>query len=137
MGEHGVEVVLCGRASPRIWGLPKGTPNSGETLEETALREVGEETGLEVALERPVGQITYWFVRVADGLRCHKRVHFYLMHPKGGSLDRHDPEFDEARWFPGEEALRVLAYDNESKIVEKALALVQEKLQHERVNPEG
>ena len=40
-----VEVALVGRLRPKRWALPKGTPEVGETLEGTAVREVGEETG--------------------------------------------------------------------------------------------
>ena len=122
-GPGGVEVVLCGRREPERWSLPKGTPDVGESLEETAIREVQEETGLKVAIEAPLGSITYWFVRPEDRCRCHKTVHFYLMAPQGGALDRHDPEFDVVRWFPTEEALRVITYPNEVKVVEKALTL--------------
>ncbi|MHB8574153.1 MAG: NUDIX domain-containing protein, partial [Dehalococcoidia bacterium] len=63
-GADGPEVALCGRSAERIWGLPKGTPHAGETLEQTALREVTEETGLQVHIERKVGLIEYWFSRV-------------------------------------------------------------------------
>ena len=120
-----LEFVLCGRLSPPRWSLPKGTPDPGETLEQTALREVREETGLEVELEAPLGRIQYWFVRPTDGCRCHKTVHFYLMRPVGGSTDRHDPEFDVVQWFPAEEALRTLTYPNEARLLEQAIARLQ------------
>ena len=72
-------------ATARPWTLPKGTPESAETIEETALREVVEETGLEVRILAPVGAIDYFFTQ--DGDRIHKTVHFFLMEPIGGSLD--------------------------------------------------
>lgn len=90
-------------------------------MEETAVREVQEETGLEVALVKHLGAIRYWFVRGSDGVRCRKTVHFYLMRPVGGSFASHDPEFDEVHWFPAGEALGVMTYGNEAQMVEKAL----------------
>ena len=51
-GPRGIEVVLCGRTEDGVWGLPKGTPSPGESLEQAAVREVTEETGLQVAIER-------------------------------------------------------------------------------------
>ncbi|MFN0251917.1 MAG: NUDIX domain-containing protein, partial [Kofleriaceae bacterium] len=47
-GAQGIEVLLCGRVREALWALPKGTPEHGESIEQTALREVGEETGLGV-----------------------------------------------------------------------------------------
>lgn len=123
----GVEVAICRRSSPPVWGLPKGTPEEGETLEETALREVSEETGLQVRLERPIKSIEYWFVGFSDGVRCHKTVHFYLMSPTGGDISEHDDEFDEVRWFDAGEALKTLSYPSEVKILEKGLSMVSEK----------
>ncbi len=126
VGEEGVDVVICGLRSQDgwTWGLPKGTPDLGETLEETAIREVTEETGLKVSLEAPIDSIRYWFVRQDDGVKCHKTVHFYLMSAVGGSLDDHDHEFDEVHWSSGEESLRALTYANEINILEKAIAMV-------------
>ena len=121
-GEMGV--ILCGRTTPEQWRLPKGTPDPDETLEETALREVQEETGFEVQLVRPVGDISYWFVRVDDRVRCYKTVHFYLMKVTGGSPELHDHEFDVVCWFPLEKAVEKLAYPEEARIVEKAATLV-------------
>ncbi|GAG03543.1 unnamed protein product, partial [marine sediment metagenome] len=54
-----IEVVLCGRTEEGIWGLPKGAPNPGESLEETAVREVNEETGLQVVIRGKIGTIEY------------------------------------------------------------------------------
>ena len=62
IGEQGIEIVICGRNSDGVWGLPKGTPNPGETMEETALREVSEETGLEVSIVRLLGVSDHRFL---------------------------------------------------------------------------
>lgn len=113
-----IEVVLVGRIRPKRWALPKGTPVVGETLEGTAVREVGEETGLLVRIERPLDQIHYWFVW--GGVRHSKTVHFYLMQMTGGDTANHDGEYDVVEWFPIGEALRRLSYPNEARVVEKA-----------------
>ncbi len=113
-----VEVALVGRLRPKRWALPKGTPEVGETLEGTAVREVGEETGLLVRIERPLDQIQYWFVW--GGVRHFKTVHFYLMEMVGGDTANHDGEYDVVEWFPIGEALRRLSYPNEARVVDKA-----------------
>ncbi len=105
-----------------LWALPKGTPDSGETLEETALRETREETGLEVEIEAPIGSIRYFFVR--GSTRFHKTVHFYVMRPIGGALDLHDREFDEVRWAPVAEGLALLTHATERSMVERAVKLI-------------
>ena len=121
------ETVLCGRMEPVRWSLAKGTPDAGETLEETALREVREETGLEVEIEGSLGSIEYWFADRNLDVRYHKTVHFYLMAPVGGATDQHDPEFDVVQWFDVKDALKNLAYANEVNVLERALELIAEK----------
>ena len=118
--EGGVMVAVCGRLKTGLWALPKGTPDSGETLEETALREVREETGLSVEIAAPLGHIEYWFTR--DSERIHKRVYFYLMRPCGGSFDDHDPEFDIVRWVSAVEAHDTLTYPSEREVLQRAMA---------------
>ncbi len=103
------------------WTLPKGTPNPGEALEETAIREVGEETGLTVRIVAPLEAIEYWFVQ--GGLRVHKTVHYWLMEAIGGDLAGHDHEFDEVRWVALEQAPRLLTFPTERALVERAAAV--------------
>ncbi len=124
---HGPEVVLCGRNSPELWALPKGTPEMGETREQTAVREVSEETGLDVKTQCFIDSIQYWFVRPSDGMRCHKTVLYYLMDPIGGDTSRHDHEFDQVQWFSVEDALKTMSYGNEAKVVEKGLSLAVQR----------
>ena len=121
-GDRGIEVVLCGRTEDGVWGLPKGTPSPGESLEQAAVREVTEETGLRVAIERKIDSIEYWFAR--EGVRYHKFVHHYLMVPTGGSTADHDSEYDRVEWFPAEQATKTLSYRNEIEVVRKAIALL-------------
>jgi 8-oxo-dGTP pyrophosphatase MutT (NUDIX family) len=115
---QGVEVVLVGRLEPERWVLPKGTPTRGESMEQTAVREVSEETGVQVRLIRPLLDIDYWFV--LRGARHFKTVHFYLMEAIGGDTSLHDHEYDVAAWFPIGEALRRLAFANERAVLERA-----------------
>ena len=119
-GRH--QVLLVHRRSPRLWALPKGTPDSGETVEETALRETQEETGIVPEIEGRLASIRYAFVRGCT--RFHKTVHFFLMRPVGGAVEQHDAEFDEARWTDLEEALAILTHATERSVVEEAASLL-------------
>ena len=100
------------------WTLPKGTPSPGETTEQTALREVAEETGLEVRIVGPLPSIEYAFTQ--DGTRIRKTVHYFLMAPTGGDLSRHDHEFQTVRWVPFAEAGALLSFQTERDLVATA-----------------
>jgi 8-oxo-dGTP pyrophosphatase MutT (NUDIX family) len=104
----------------RTWTLPKGTPNQGESREQTALREVQEETGLVVRITGELDSIEYWFVQ--SGTRIHKTVHYFLMEPVGGELADHDHEFDEVRWITFDSAGTMLTFETERALVAKAAA---------------
>ncbi len=113
-------MALVGRLDPERWALPKGTPARGESMEQVALREVSEETGLQVRLIRPLMDIDYWFV--LHGARHFKTVHFYLMEAIGGDTSLHDAEYDVVEWFPIAEAEQRLSYANERHVLARAAA---------------
>ncbi len=118
-----MDIALVGRISPTLWALPKGTPNPGEALEQTAVRETQEESGLLVRLVCPIQEINYWFV--LGGRRHLKTVHFYLMEAIGGDPSEHDAEYDVVEWVPLNEASRRLSYANEARVVQRAAELLR------------
>ena len=122
-----VEVVLVGRSHSGMWALPKGTPESGETLEQVAVREVQEETGLEVRLIAHIGNISYSFIR--DKIRFQKQVRHFLFEAIGGDSSLHDAEYDQVEWFSIPEALRRLTYQNEVNILSQAEDILNRWLQ--------
>ena len=114
-------LVVGSRRRERVgytWTLPKGTPKRGESTEETALREVTEETGLQVRITAPLESIEYSFVQ--SGTRIQKTVHYFLMVPVGGDLSRHDKEFDQVRWIDFDEAPTILTFETERDLVARA-----------------
>ncbi|MFL6123273.1 NUDIX hydrolase [Actinophytocola sp.] len=119
------KVVLIGRLDRRgrlLWSLPKGHIEEGETPEQTAVREVGEETGIVGEIIRPLGTIDYWFV--AERRRIHKTVHHFLMEERGGDLSDEDVEVTEVDWVALDELEDRLAYADERRLVRKALELL-------------
>ena len=115
-----LEVVICRRPSTGLLALPKGTPEQGETREQTALREVREETGLSVAIIGDLGSVRYTFT--AEGVLHDKRVYHYLMEPIGGSVDDHDGEFESVEWLPLESVtLARMTYDTDVEILNRAI----------------
>ena len=118
--------ALIGRIDRRgrtLWSLPKGHIELGETAEETAIREVAEETGIRGDVLASLGSIDYWFV--TEGRRVHKTVHHYLLRFLGGELSDHDLEVSEVAWVPLAELPSRLAYADERRLAEVAGELIQ------------
>jgi 8-oxo-dGTP pyrophosphatase MutT (NUDIX family) len=117
--------ALIGRIDRRgrmLWSLPKGHIELGETAEQTAIREVAEETGIQGSVLAALGSIDYWFV--TEGRRVHKTVHHYLMRFLGGELSDEDVEVSEVAWVPLKELPSRLAYADERRLAEVAGALI-------------
>ena len=113
-------LVITPTGKRRVSGLPKGGANPGETGEQTATREVREETGVNVDVREPLGDVSYVYRR--GGRRIHKTVHFYLCDFVSGSTDDHDHEVEEARWIPLEKARNTLSYPGERELIDRALS---------------
>jgi 8-oxo-dGTP pyrophosphatase MutT (NUDIX family) len=107
-----------------LWALPKGNIDPGERPDETALREVFEETGVRGSLVEKLGDVRYVYTR-RGGLRVFKIVSFYLLQAGRGRIGEIDEvmrrEVDEARWLPLAEAPKLLAYGGEREMARKAL----------------
>ncbi|WP_286274947.1 NUDIX hydrolase [Mycobacterium antarcticum] len=121
--------ALIGRVDRRgrmLWSLPKGHIEQGETAEQTAIREVAEETGIQGSVLAALGSIDYWFV--TEGRRVHKTVHHYLMRFLDGELSDEDVEVTEVAWVPLGDLPSRLAYADERRLAAVAGELI-DKLQ--------
>jgi 8-oxo-dGTP pyrophosphatase MutT (NUDIX family) len=108
-----------------VWALPKGNLDPGERPEDTALREVFEETGVRGHLVEKLGDVKYTYTR-RDRARVFKVVSFYLLRAGLGRIgdidERMRIEVGEARWLPLDDAPRLLAYGGEREMAKKARA---------------
>jgi 8-oxo-dGTP pyrophosphatase MutT (NUDIX family) len=113
-----------------LLALPKGLVDPGEKPEQTAAREVMEETGLTAVPVTKLGDIKYAYVRTwGDRARVFKIVSFYLFRYQSGEIDKIAPEMGievkRALWVPLEDAARKLAYRGEKDMVRRAQAYLQ------------
>ena len=112
---------------PGVWALPKGLIGRDEKPEETALREVAEETGAKSRLVGKLGDVRY--VYTWGGERIFKVVSFYLLRYSRGRLGDLPPatahEVAEVRWLPLEQGPKLLAYKGERDMAERALASIR------------
>jgi len=113
----GDEVLLVKNPSG-VWTFPKGLVEKGEKPEETAVREVLEETGVKGKVKEELGEISYWFN--LKGEKVFKKVRFYLMDYISGE-PKPSWEVKEARFFPVKEAEKLLKYKGDKEVFKKAL----------------
>jgi 8-oxo-dGTP pyrophosphatase MutT (NUDIX family) len=117
---RGDQVLVIRPAGRRVTGLPKGGMEAGETPEQTAAREVREETGVTATVREPLGDVRYSYRR--DGRRVRKTVHYFLCEYVRGSTDDHDHEVDDARWIAIERASTQLTFPGERALIERLLS---------------
>ena len=120
------------RGKERIWALPKGHIDAGESAADTAMREVREVTGVEGRLVEKLGDVRYVYTASwegGSGERIFKVVSFFLLRAGRGRIGRIDDamriEVAEARWLPLDEAPRLLSYDGECKMAAKAVERIR------------
>ena len=108
------------------WVLPKGTVEEGETFEETALREVMEESGAKASILAYVGESHYSFQIPEDTIE--KTVHWYLMESFSYfSKPQHDEYFEDSGYYKYHEAYHLLKFPNEKQILEEAYKIYTER----------
>ena len=124
--ENAQIALVCVGAECR-WQLPKGIVEPGESPEAAAIREVREEAGIETSVVAPLETVEYWYVGTQHGgerVRYHKFVHFFLLAYERGDVRDHDAEVEDARWVPTEEAIGLLAFKSEQRVMREAQALL-------------
>lgn len=120
-----IEVALILRDNKTKWCLPKGQVEKGESPEDTARREIKEETGLEGELLQELNTIHYFFSSKEENTRFSKTVNFYLFRYTSGNVEEHDWEVDSVEWVEIDEAIKRLTYKSEKETMEKAKRIIQ------------
>jgi 8-oxo-dGTP diphosphatase len=113
-GDRGIEVLLVHRPRYDDWSLPKGKADAGEHLTLTAVREVQEETGVTVALRRPLPQRRY----LVDGVA--KVVHYWRAIVKSDGGFTATDEVDIVRWLPIDAAAALVSHTDDAALVKLA-----------------
>ena len=121
-----IDVALISVGEDNRWQLPKGLVDKGESTEDAAIREVREEAGIDTEIVTRIDTVEYWYFWKENGqrIRYHKFVYFYMLRYKSGDARDHDHEVNDARWVDIDDANKMLAFDNEKKIMEKAKELI-------------
>ncbi|MFY9610229.1 MAG: NUDIX hydrolase [Blastocatellia bacterium] len=115
-------VVLIHRPRYDDWSFPKGKAEPGESISETALREVREETGLACRIVHELPTVRYSYTSGKGNLKP-KVVHYYLMERTGGRLQAPGHEADAAEWSDAGQAASRLTYQHDRDLLQKALRL--------------
>jgi 8-oxo-dGTP diphosphatase len=116
-----IEVLLCQHSKHHGWVFPKGLIGdhiAGEGKEETAIREVEEETGAKGKILKTLTPTTYWYFW--EGEKVKKTVYYYLMEFIGGDITNHDNEMEDVEWLPIEEVEKRLSYQSDKKVWKEA-----------------
>lgn len=119
--------ILVAQASNHHgWIFPKGLigdHKEGESKEETAVREVKEETGIDARIIEPLAPITYWFA--FKGEKIKKTVYYFLMEHLGGDFSEKDTEMEDVEWLPIDKVAARLTYDSDKKVWQEASKLIK------------
>jgi len=131
--EKNIEILLCQHSQHHGWVFPKGLIADrveGENKEETALREVKEETGVGGKITRALNPVTYWFVMDSDPSagsgreKVRKTVYYYLMEYAGGDTAKHDHEMEAVEWLPIDKVEERLTYKSDKIVWKEAKGLI-------------
>ena len=121
------EVALIAVKEGKVWCLPKGLRENGESIARTAHREVKEETGLDGKIVKLIDHIQYFYAhKEAEETKLFfKIVYLFLMEYTGGDVANHDSEVNDCQWFPIDDAIKLVEYKDEKEILEKAKRIIK------------
>ncbi len=120
---HGnTEILLIKHINSGHWSFPKGHVESGETEIETAVREIKEETAIDVIID-PTFRETVSYSPRKDTMKV---VVYFLAKAKNVDFHRQEDEIAEIRWVDISYAANILSYENDRTIVSKAKTAIKE-----------
>lgn len=121
-----IEFLIVQHSGHHRWVLPKGWIEKDETKEETAVREVREEAGVEAEVKNYLGEFTIFYTDKDSGEKVRKTNYFFLMEYKSGNPEKdHGWEVENTLWLKPDEAVKKLDYPGEKRVVEKALEMLK------------
>ncbi len=119
------QVCLVSKKEGRVWAFPKGRVNPGETLDQTAIREILEETGHRAEVVEKLDTIEYYFFLKENSTFYHKTVTFFLMRLVEENAQPRDQEAHSVGWYDIGVAKKKLSYLNEKNILATAEGLIK------------
>jgi 8-oxo-dGTP pyrophosphatase MutT (NUDIX family) len=122
-------ILVCQHSQHHGWVFPKGLIGDhieNEKKEDTALREVEEETGVKGRILRLLSPVDYWYI--LTGEKIHKTVYYFLMDYVSGDITKHDMEMENVEWLVENEVEKRLTYPEDKKVWEQAKQLLTTEL---------
>lgn len=116
-----VMILVAQHSGHHGWVFPKGRIGDhikGENKEDTAVREVEEETGVKGKLLKPISPIQFWYAM--NGERIKKTVYYFVMEELGGDITKHDWEMENVEWLEMEKVMDRITYKSDKKAWEEA-----------------
>jgi 8-oxo-dGTP pyrophosphatase MutT (NUDIX family) len=126
---HVVEILIGQHSGHHGWVFPKGLigdENKGESQEETAVREVREETGIMGKILHPLKPTVHWYQW--EGEKRKKTVYYFVMEYVSGNTEDHDWEMEQVKWLPSDEVADRLTFTSEKKAWEEAREYIEENV---------
>jgi 8-oxo-dGTP diphosphatase len=130
-------ILVCKHSYHHGWVFPKGLigdskENKNQTKEETAIREVKEETGVDAEIEQSLESVEYWYEwpreagsgSAREGEKIKKTVYYFLMSFIGGDITKHDDEMEEVEWLKPSEVENRLTYPSDKKVWKEARVIL-------------
>lgn len=126
-GEN-LEILVAQHSYHHGWVFPKGLIGDkeylkGEKKEDTAIREVEEETGVKAKIISPLEKVTYWYK--FEGETIKKTVYYFIMEYIGGDTSKHDTEMENVEFIPISEVAERITYKSDREVFIKALPQIE------------
>lgn len=119
-------ILVCQHSQHHGWVFPKGLigdTKENEGKEETAVREVEEETGVQAKIIKPLTPVTYWYVWQKE--RIKKTVYYFIMEYLSGDISQHDMEMENVEWLPAHDVEKRLTYKSDKLVWKEAVSYIK------------